>query len=298
MSIIIAKIENQDCIFLSDTKVSIDNGDKSVTGGNKIRLAPNQGVLKVNIINPRICVAYAGDVEPATNIIQSFVIEKPTKLEDILNFFKKKINKTKCDVEFIIGIIHDNELPLLYKIDNSTIESGKSFWIGNKSAFNEFQSYFLNSENTESIIENATESFRKLINNNEIETIGDFNISASYNKKLKAFIYDWRAEGYGGYNKLHLEKNKPKVLTEGSVEEGAFVVNNLISNNTGKPAVCLYFPKGEIGFLFIAISETNNKVSPFVRKGNIKKIVENIKSEFDVELTGMYINNGIISFKI
>lgn len=298
MSIIIAKIENQECVFLSDTKVSIDNGDKSVTGGNKIRLPANNGVIKVNIIKPKICIAYAGDIEPAINIIQSFVIKKPRKLEDILNYFKNEINRTNCDAEFIIGIIHDNELPLLYRIDKENIESGKSFWIGNKSAFNEFQSYYLNSDNSKSIIENATESFRKLINNSQIKTIGDFNISASYNKKVKAFIYDWRAEAYGGYGKIHLEKNQSKVLTEGSTEEGAFVVNNLISDNTGKPAVCLYFPKGKIGFLFIPVSEKNNILNPFIRKGDIKEIVEIIKFEFDIKLTGWFINDGMINFKI
>lgn len=41
MSIIIAKIEGNTCLFKSDTKVSILNGDNSVTGDNKLRLKPN-----------------------------------------------------------------------------------------------------------------------------------------------------------------------------------------------------------------------------------------------------------------
>lgn len=298
MSIIIAKIENENCIFLSDTKVSIDNGDKSVTGGDKIRFAPSEGVLKINIIKPRICIAFAGDIKPASIIVHSFIKEKPKKLEDILNFFQNEINLRGCDVEFIIGLIHDDTLPKLYKIDSSNIKSGQSFWIGDKSAFNEFQSYFLNLENSKSLLHKATESFSMLINNSNIETIGDFNISASYNKEIKAFIYDYRAEGYGGYNKLYVEKNKPTVLTEGNVQEGAFVVNNLVSNNTAKPAVCLFFPKGEFGFLFIPISETNIRIKPYIIKGNIKEIVEIVKSEFEIQLTGMYVNNGIINFNI
>jgi hypothetical protein len=62
MSIVIAKIENNECVFLSDTKVSIDFGDKTVTGGSKLRLPPEDGVLKIQIVYKNVCICYAGNV--------------------------------------------------------------------------------------------------------------------------------------------------------------------------------------------------------------------------------------------
>ena len=62
MSNIIAKIEEESCLFLSDTRVSILNGDSSVTGDNKLRMNPNEGILKIHIIYPGIGIAFAGNV--------------------------------------------------------------------------------------------------------------------------------------------------------------------------------------------------------------------------------------------
>lgn len=296
MSIIIAKIENNECVFISDTKVSIDNGDKTVTGGNKIRMSPNEGVLKVHILSHKICIAYAGNVEIATKIIHSFIIQKPQSLEEIVTYFQNQLKLENDTSEFILGIVLDDNIPALYKINSNNIEEGKSFWIGEHKAFDEFQSYFINSNSTNSILDNATEAFRQLLHNTKIDTIGDFIISSYYNTRFNSFIYDLRSEAFGGYKTIEVKAGESVTLTEGTVEEGAFVVTNLISNNTGYPAICLYFSKGKIGFLYIPISVKNTDVKPLIITGTKTEIIEKIKQEFGIELMGMEINNGIFKF--
>lgn len=297
MSIIIAKIEGNECVFLSDTKVSIDNGDKTITGGNKIRMSPSDGVLKIHILNPRICVAYAGTVEISAKIINSFIIQKPQSLEEIVAFFQNQLKLENDNSEFILGLILDNNTPILYKINVNNIEQGKSFWIGEHDAFNEFQSYFINSDTTKSTLYNASESFREMLQNTKIATIGDFIISSYFNTRINSFIYEERAEAFGGYKTLEVKAGENVKLTEGTVSEGAFVVTNLISNHTGCPAVCLFFSKGEIGFLYIPISEQNINVKPKIITGNKSELIEKIKNEFGIELIGFEINNGSFKFK-
>lgn len=297
MSIIIAKIENNECVFMSDTRVSIENGDKTITGNNKIRMSPNEGVLKTHILNPRICIAFAGNTEIASKIIQSFIIEKPKDLNKMLLHFQKQLLLNKDTSEFIIGIITDNNLPILFKITVNEIESGNSFWIGEPKAFNEFQSFFINSNKNDSVIIRAEKSFRDLIKNTKIQTIGDFVISAYYNSSVKSFIYKDYLEVFGGYNIIQVKANVPTKLSEGSVGEGAFVVNSLISNHTGKQGICLYFSKGNVGYLYIPISEINININPIVINANNKiDLVDKIKIQFGIELIGLDINNGTIYF--
>lgn len=296
MSIIIAKIEGNECVFLSDTKVSIDNGDKTITGGNKIRMSPSDGVLKIHILNPRICVAYAGNVQIAAKIINSFIIQKPQSLEEIVSFYQNQLKLENDNSEFILGIILDNYTPVLYKINRSNIEQGKSFWIGEHEAFNEFQSYFINSSTENSTLYNASKSFRQMLQNTKIATIGDFIVSSYFNTRYNSFIYEQRAEAFGGYETLEVKAGETAKLTEGTVSEGAFVVTNLVSNQTGYPAICLYFSKGEIGFLYLPISEQNINVKPIIINGNKSELIEKVKSEYSIELIGIEINNGLFKF--
>ena len=74
-----------------------------------------------------------------------------------------------------------------FELTKNTIEEGQSFWIGNKNAFEEFQSYFLKTNDKQSLLDRTVYSFREMIRNSKIDTIGDFVIGTYYNQK-KSFI--------------------------------------------------------------------------------------------------------------
>lgn len=80
-------------MFLADTKVSVFKGDSSVTADGKIRMPPELGVLKIHILTPYICVAFAGDVLLCAQIIQSFIVEKPQTALGILEHFSNGLAK-------------------------------------------------------------------------------------------------------------------------------------------------------------------------------------------------------------
>lgn len=297
MSIIIAKIENNQCVFISDTRVSINNGDKTITGDNKLRMSPNQGVLKIHILNPKICIAFAGNVEFSIDLIHSFIKLKPDSLENILLYFHDKLKFENDNSEFILGIIKDDKTPILFKVSSDKIEQNNSFWIGEKTAFSEFQSFFLKSTKTDSIIEKTKNAFNEMIKSTKIETVGDFIISAFLNTNINSFIYEEKLEVYGGYGIIKIKANESEALPEGTTEEGSFTVSNLISNNTGKPAVCLFFSKGKIGYLYRSISETNINAKPIIIDGNYHEVIEKVKLIYDIELIGMRIDSGKFYFR-
>lgn len=295
MSIIIAKIDNNQCLFLSDTKVSINNGDRSVTGNNKIRMLPNEGVLKIHILNPKICIAFAGNVEDSTEIINELTKLKPNSVEETLSFLKTKLNQKHDDSEFIISLILNDNMPKLYKVDKNKIEEGKTFWIGEYEAFKEFQS--INStSNKETILSKASDSFIKLLAESKIKTIGDFRISASIRKESNSFAYEYNSYSEGGFKELELEAGKSTLFSEGSVDEGAFTINSLISNDIFVPAICLCFTKGNFGYLFKPISENHLSPKPIIINGTTSEIVSKVKIDFNINLIGIEINNGKINF--
>lgn len=294
MSIIIAKIEGNTCLFKSDTKVSILNGDNSVTGDNKLRLNPNEGVLKVHIIHPAICVAFAGNIDICTNIIYRLCRKLPVELEQILTFLQQSLLQENDDSEFILGSYYFEKLEL-YKIESNKIEKGNSFWIGNKSAFSEFQSYY-NSDNREKLADNRFQaSFDDLIRYSETPTIGDFIIGSYFKSSHKCFVYEDTFISHSGYGVIRAEANTPTVLSEGTVSEGSFTVTNLVSDGIMRPAVCLYFNKGQVAYLYLPISNMFESASAIIIENiTLENLKAKILKEYGINLIGMTLNLGQI----
>ena len=298
MSIVIAKIEGKNCSFFADTKVSVLSEDSSVSGVNKLRLPPEHGVLKIHVVSSKIIIGFAGTVELCTSIIESFIQTKPGTLPLILEYFKSSLNENEDNSEFIIGIFIGDE-PTLFKISRYNIENGKSFWTGEPQAFEEFQSYFLEPKLDEtSIINHALNAFRKTIENTQISTIGDFMITAYYNHEHNSFLYEEQLASYSGFEALRVKANEKKLLSEGTLEQGAFTVSNLISNRSGNQAVCLYFSKPKTAFLYLPISYTNSNIEPIIFRNVSRQELNDITTaKYGFELIGFNIENGKFDFK-
>lgn len=296
MSIIIAKIENDSCLFKSDTKVSLINGDKSVTGGNKLRLPPDEGVLKIHIPYSKMCIAFAGTVSICSDIIHNLCKTQPTEALRILQFLQQGLIDCNDDSEFIIGLVIDNK-PQLFKIDNKGIESGETFWIGVKDAFDEFQPIFLEKNDSKSKLDKLSFAFGEMIKNSKINSIGDFIISASFRKQYDSFVYEEALESQSGYAITKIKERDSKVLSEGTAAEGAFTVSNLISDSTSKQAVCLYFQKGGLAYLFLSISALNISASPIQIKVNqIEDLKKIVSEKYGIELIGFSFKSGHIKY--
>lgn len=299
MSIIIAKIIDNTCVFKSDTKVSVISKDKTVTGDGKLRPLPEEGILKTHIIHPSVCVAFSGSVNTCIDILNQLMQFKIENINFILTFLNQALLKENDDSDFIVAG-HMQQLGLrLFKVNKSGIEEGQTFWTGVKEAFNEFQQEFLREHDNKEHNKNFSWAFTEMLHKSNIPTIGDFEISVFYNKKVNAFIYDYHLESKGGYAITKLEANTWTPISEGTVEEGAYVVTNLISNNILKPAVCTYFSKGKVGFLYFPISKTNKKATPeIINNVTIEELKKRVADKHGINLIGMNIDLGNIKFRI
>jgi hypothetical protein len=296
LSIIIAKKIGDTCVFKSDTKVSIESIDKTVTGNDKLRLPPEEGVLKIHILFPSICIAFAGTVDVCTNILHELCNYQPTDMNVILKFLQDGLIKANDDSAFIASFATQENLKL-FKIDNEKIEEGKSFWIGVKDAFSEFQRYYLNENEDEKLNKEFSFAFSDMIRDTKIPSIGDFVIGAYYRAVNKSFVYEQGMEVKGGFRVIKAKANVPTVISEGTVNEGAFIVTRLISNRTDKPAVCLYFAKGSLGFLYLPISQINRSANPIVIKNvSLVELKNVVLKDYEIELIGFNMNLGNFKF--
>jgi hypothetical protein len=199
MSIIIAKNIEGVILILSDSKVSINSADESVSGDSRLRISPVEGILKTLILYGGICISYAGDVVGAVRIINMFKdYGKFQSIDDMCMFLKDRINSENADVEFILCLASGSSERYLYKITSNKIEKGMSLWIGDRNAFSKFQEIYSSELETAPYELKAFQiAFRKLIDDQSITSIGDFIVETVYSN-YPCFFYCERLDSVRG----------------------------------------------------------------------------------------------------
>ena len=294
MSIIIAKIQNKECFFFSDTKVSIKSDDSTVFGEQKLRLAPEEGSLKIHILQRRMSIAFAGTVAICEEIIQSLFKKQPNKIPEYL---QEELIRKNDDSEFILALVDKDFNPRLFKIDQKKCEEGNSFWIGNQNAFSEFQSFFVESD-ISGLMEKTSRAFQQMLENTKIPTIGDFVIGCLFAEKYSSFIYEDSISFAGSLKTITISANEWTQIGNETNEDGAFIVSNLISDQVQRPAVCLFFEYGNVAFLYFPITERHRETRPIVIKTQSRNQLQNyVLENFGFNLIGFTFKGGNINYK-
>ncbi|MFD2600988.1 hypothetical protein [Flavobacterium suzhouense] len=294
MSFIIGKKQLRTILFFADTKVSIDIIDDTISGGNKMRVNPMQGILKTYILNSKLCISFAGKVENCLNIIQKC---KEIELPNIPFFLQNELLISNDDnSEFIVGISEISKT-FMYKINSSTIEQGETFWTGEKEGFKEYQTYFHNPENyCENKFTQAGNAFNELIQNTKVMSIGDFIVETVYEVDLNSFIYCERMQGFRGERVIQIKQQETTALDiQGSNEIGSFHVSNLVSRNPNKPAVAIYFQLANSGILFTPeYCLKNNGCGEIFTGSDINQFVKEIYDKYEIKIEGFTLINSRI----
>jgi hypothetical protein len=292
MSIIIGKQIKNTILFLSDTKVSVDIGDKTVTGINKIRFDPLQGVLKTYILFNKVCISFSGIVDNACSILKDMLISKPTNIPDYLKSKLKILNDK--DTEFLVGLRFKDQ-SLMFRVNYFNIEISKSTWTGDKNAFNEFQINYHSIKDNSNEFSKSQQAFENLIRNPPVPTIGDFSIETIFKVEYESFIYCKKLTGFRGGKTLNIQAGKSKFIDEGHIADGSYMVTNLVSNSTSNPAVAIYFPQVKFGLLFIPIDALKrNGKGELYKNLSIYEFIEKVKKNYGINLFGWNFNNGKI----
>ncbi|MBZ0280785.1 MAG: hypothetical protein K8L97_08580 [Anaerolineae bacterium] len=160
MTLVVAKKILDNIVIVSDTKVILEqrssllNADESLI--EKLSMGEPEfddfESLKILILSPQVCIAFAGNTERALNIIRTLFEKKQhIIIADLLNLLKKEVSEDVPDnrrVEFIVAHADKTECNL-YLVQDRKIKDDLACWIGSYDAFAEYQRLFPRMNNKE-----------------------------------------------------------------------------------------------------------------------------------------------------
>lgn len=256
-----------------DNKIYIES-DSRVTDINAAKNESVYGVLKTIILYPQLCICFAGNIYIAEKAISEIFNHKNVTLPYLLNLLLKYNIEAQNGVEFILCTIRNNSTEII-KISNSTVERKlATAWIGDIAGFKIFQKNFHELRNFDKgEVQCLNEAFAKVIDSAEIDTVGDFQISAHTDTTicLDGWVFQYTEKALvmcqGEMQKVvGSETEQLFKITWGSAAGGSYGISYFISVTPCFHAVALYFAYGNFGVLFcpkisfegIIISDTTN----------------------------------------
>ncbi|SRR6266542_6581371 len=130
MSLIVARKQGNQLAIVSDTKLTYPNEDIKGQKNN-----PSEGVIKTVIINPNLCVSFAGDIDYAEKAIKE--LNNNHSIEETIKILEKYHNRSDYKTEFLVCA--GKPSPIIHKIKVNESKDVHSSWIGDIKAFSSFQ---------------------------------------------------------------------------------------------------------------------------------------------------------------
>lgn len=275
MSLIVAKVEGNSILIVSDTKLSYSNDGEEEAQRQKVK--PNEGVIKTTIINSNVCVSFAGNVDEAEKAIKD--IEPSNTIDQIQNILYKSHRDSLGEVDYIIAL--GLPIPKIIVIKNGKVEESLYSWIGNKDGYERFQKYMLGKvksdrpetsfkvelsiEKKPDIFDNLINSMDRVIEDSDIKGIAGFRVSVIFEEGK--FIYRPYLHSYSGTPTIEITM-PPGVRSvtfpmpiHGSNASGGYTINFFRSkentNNVG-----IHLLQGNLGIIYKR--EDNGLLKPTV----------------------------------
>ncbi|MBP0904331.1 hypothetical protein ACFSKN_18800 [Mariniflexile gromovii] len=296
MTLIIAKIVNDDIQIISDTKIT----DVFLGSQN-----PLLGQLKTVLLNPYISISFSGLPDYVNDVLEPFYKSEFPDFNSILvvNSILIKcleINrKSENLTNFIICYLHQNK-PKIFRISNYQIEPNlKTAWIGDIIGFNKYQEYY---HSLEKIIEfdKMEDAFEKVINDSSVETVGDFVIRVA-NERDKSDEIEFlnyqinRIRYFGPYNFVNID-NEKFMVKHASSQKGGYGFSLFRSCDPQRPAIGFHFHVGGFGLIFFPkLNYTNGAIIQNQPDG--EAFAMEIKNKYGFDVHGLLVSKKGLSFK-
>ncbi|WP_027127212.1 hypothetical protein [Gelidibacter mesophilus] len=281
MTLVVGRITQGGIRVDSDSKIT----DPSIASNRNTVFS---GLLKTIILNPNISVSYAGGVDTAQKAIEELYKLQKFEINEIKKLLLKIHSENDCETDFLIASLENQ--PLLYKISENKIDVSNSFqWIGDIKGFNIFQKEFfpnLKSQDAKHISTVHANAFDKVIENDQIESVGGFHITA--HRTEFGIEYLFKMSLNMGRSETLTLKQGSNIIPWGNAGTGTFASCYLKSDNPYKPAIGIHFPIGNFGTLYYP--KVSRKVI-FYKDVNGFEFAEKVKSDYGIKIIGM-IKNG------
>lgn len=196
MSLIVTRIDADRVYVVCDTKLTYPNHEIKRGKAN-----PSEGSIKAIIINPNLCIAFAGEMDFAVLAIAE--IDSSCTFEEAKEILFKYHQLSNSKTDFIVckGI----PKPEICEIKNNKVATVPFSWIGNSDAYNVYQSAYLSPEQpkTTTTTTPSVEGALPGITISELNFSVEFNaISETFSKMSKAMdgvIADGNIDSVGGF---------------------------------------------------------------------------------------------------
>lgn len=269
-------------------KIQIES-DSRITDPNVVKTNPLNGFIKLIIYVPEISIAYAGDVKYAEEAINMLYKLRPNNLNALVAILMASHQKSGGETDFIIAALIKGTSNLI-KISSRRIEDKlQTAWIGDIDAFELFQKNIHELKGKEEENVNIfSGAFKKTIENESLESVGDFQISVltsdNNSHNVPVFMYQERLELMSGVNqKQTIPAGESVALSFGNASTGSFGVSYFTATDLYKQAIGVYFSEGKFGLLFFPMEGLANiKFSGLTAQ----EFIDKIKKEYGVPMRG------------
>lgn len=296
MTLVIAKIVEDNIQIISDTKIS----DIYLGSQN-----PLHGQLKTILLNPYISISFSGLPDYVQEVLEPFYKNEFPNFNSILVvnsiLFKcLEVNrKSNNRTNFIVCVMYQNQ-PRIFRISNSQIEQNlKTAWIGDIVGFNKYQEYYhLSNKTTE--FDKMEDAFDKVIDDNSVETVGDFTIrlanEVDESGQVQFLNYQInRIRYFGPYEFVEVGKGN-FMMKHSSPQKGGYGFSLFRSCNPQTPAIGLHFHVGSFGLIFFPkLNFTNGIV--MLNQSDGEMFAEEVKKKYGFDVHGLLVADNGLSFK-
>lgn len=175
MSLLVARREGNSIYIVSDTKLTYPANHPIKMISN-----PRDGVIKITILNPNICVGFAGNVEDAELAI-AHCRNFSEDASKILSYLLEVNRSTNKQTEFIM--LYNSWPRQLFVIKDAKLDIVESTcWIGSLDGFNLFQEEFYKVKTakkgvTEDSLSLAEDAFTKVCESSTVPEVNGFRIT-------------------------------------------------------------------------------------------------------------------------
>jgi hypothetical protein len=280
MTLVVARIDQENIYIESDSKITDDR---------LVRSDPLCGLLKTLILNPFVCVSFAGNVHYAELAITRFFEQSIEDINTLLAMLRDTNVESGNATDFIVATIM-GRVPRLFKISDGSVQQGiDNAWIGDHEGFQIYQRGFHEQDDETPTKDKMRQAFKAVIDDPQIESIGDFHMSTSLNHEINpnhpVFLHNHKIE-INITELQHIEferQGERQPIPLGTTEGGSHGISYLITVSPEFHGVAIHFTHGDFGVLFCP---QISFAGVMLKDINGRDFVEKIKTDFDIPLRG------------
>src|SRR6266436_951061 len=132
MSLVVANLSASGCFVVGDTKLTSSLGEK---------ISPTQGMMKIAIVSPSLCVAFSGNVYFADRALKTIRSQASASQSEIIQLLIQFHMDSARETDFLVAFATSPN-PSLFEIKNGRVSETGSAWIGDQGAFDAYQERF------------------------------------------------------------------------------------------------------------------------------------------------------------